>query len=66
MVHDLAARHHAEMLKPSDAEHGPEQSLCARAKCALESTGATMIICDLPIEVSVRQLGGAEGGVRDT
>ena len=54
VVRDLAARHHAELLLPHGAhgiERGAEQSLCARAKSALESTGATMIICDLPIEV---------------
>ena len=54
VVRDLAARHHAEVLLPHGAhgiERGAEQSLCARAKSALESTGATMIICDLPIEV---------------
>lgn len=54
VVRDLAARHHAEVLLPHGAhgiERGAEQSLCARAKSALESMGTTMIICDLPIEV---------------
>jgi hypothetical protein len=44
------------LLSDDYVGHGTEQSLCARAKSRMESsvTGATMIICEISIEVSVQ------------
>ena len=70
VVQDLTTRHHAEVLLPHDdgVGHGTEQSLCARATSTLESmTGVTMVMCELPIEVSVHSAvhgAGRRGGVR--
>eukprot|EP00618_Florenciella_parvula_P021415 CAMPEP_0119472760 /NCGR_PEP_ID=MMETSP1344-20130328/4689_1 /TAXON_ID=236787 /ORGANISM="Florenciella parvula, Strain CCMP2471" /LENGTH=69 /DNA_ID=CAMNT_0007505755 /DNA_START=183 /DNA_END=392 /DNA_ORIENTATION=- len=52
VVQELAARYQTEVLVPHDAEHPPEQGLCARAKRSLETTAVALVMCDLPIEVS--------------
>lgn len=53
VMRELAARYQTEVLVPHDADHPPEQRLCARAKRSLETTAATIVMCDLPIEVHV-------------